>query len=780
MNGKNLTALWQPYCVFLHALKHFIIVFALVCRIIPVFSQTGDIRGFIYNADNGDRISGATVQTTADNRVVFSDADGYFSLTKMLTGKHIVIVTANGFDTALAEITVFAGSNTKSDFYLKRISTMDEINIEGRRKKEIPTVGGTPIEPRQIYKLPTVGAEADIIQYLQILPGVVFSGDQGGQLYIRGGSPIMNKVTLDGMTIYNPFHSIGLFSVFETDIIRSADVYSAGFGAQYGGRISAVVDIKSRDGDKKKLVGKAGVTTFTSKLLLEGPLKKFSRGNANSSFILSYRNSYLRQSSRLLYNYANPDKLPYNFGDLFAKYSLNSANGGYANLYGFRYSDNVAFPNTTSYNWVASGFGARYLVVPDQAKTRLDGYFLYSKYDIEQLEKDGLPRSSGIRGFNIGMNFSYILKKDQFKWGLEINSFQTDFILYNSNNRRIQQLESTAEINTFANYRIQRKKFVSDIGLRWQYYASLGNGSLEPRLNMRYSPFPWMHIKAAAGLYSQNLLSAISDRDVVNLFYGFLSGPDNLPSTFNGKSITDRLQKSQHATAGIEWSVSKYLTINSEVFYKYFNQITNINRDKLFNDDLFNRDKPARLRQDFIIETGDAYGGDLSVKYEKKRWYLWTVYSLTWVNRFDGIMTYQPVFDRRHNANILLTYQLDKRNPTELSLRWNFGSGFPFTQTQGYYEKFDFNQGLSTDYVSGNGNLGILYAPLNQGRLPYYHRLDFSAKRTWKLQAGRQLQAVFSLTNVYNRANIFYFDRVNNIRVNQLPILPAVGCNYTF
>jgi hypothetical protein len=771
---------FQIGVVHLHTLKRTILsLLVLFATLQFVYGQAGDIRGFIYNANTGDRLSGAIVYCETDKRVILSDGDGYYTLAKLPAGKHIVIVTAAGFDTSVAEVIVFANANSKSDHYLNKVSTMDVVNIKDRRKVTNAAVGNN-IDPKNIYRIPTIGGEPDILQYLQILPGVVFSGDQGGQLYIRGGSPIMNKVTLDGMTIYNPFHSIGLFSVFETDLIRTADVYTAGFGAEYGGRVSAVVDIKTRDGNKTKLTGKAGVTTFTSKLLLEGPVKRFSRGNSNSSFTLSYRNSYLKQSSRIFYNFANPDKLPYNFGDLFGKFSMNGAGGGYANLYAFRFSDNVDFPNTTSYNWVSSGVGGKFLVVPDQAKTRIDGYFLYSKYQIEQNENDGLPRRSGIGGFNLGMNFSYNFKKDQFKWGLELNGFQTDFQLYNANRRFIQQLESTTEINTFTNYKVLRKKFIADIGVRWQYYASLGNGSLEPRVQFKYMPVPWFALKGAAGMYSQNLLSAISDRDVVNLFYGFLSGPDNLPKTFDGKDITHSLQKARHAVLGTEYMISKRISLNTEVFYKYFPQITNINRDKLFNDDVFNQNKPARLRQDYIIEKGDAYGADATFKYDQKPWYLWAVYSITWVNRYDGFITYQPIFDRRHNANILLTYSFDKRRPTEISFRWNFGSGFPFTQTQGYYEKFDFLQGLSGDYTQGNGKLGILYDQLNGGRLPYYHRLDFSVKRTWKMKNKNDLQAVISITNVYNRANIFYYDRVNNIRVNQLPFLPSAGCNYTF
>ena len=267
---------------------------------------------------------------------------------------------------------------------------------------------------------------------------------------------------------------------------------------------------------------------------------------------------------------------------------------------------------------------------------------------------------------------------------------------------------------------------------------------------------------------------------MVNLFYGFLSGPDNLPDSFNGKPVTTRLQKARHAVAGFDYRIDKKQTINIESFVKIFDQITNINRDKLFSDDEFNLDKPQRLRQDFIIENGNAYGGDISYKYSDKHWYLWAVYSLTYVNRFDGISHYQPNFDRRHNANILLNYEFDKKHPSEVSLRWNFGSGFPFTQTQGYYEKYNFQQGIGTDYTAANGQLGIVYAQINRGRLPYYHRLDFSVKRKWVFREGSEFNLLFSVTNVYNRNNIFYYDRVKGKRVDQLPILPALGCNYSF
>ena len=774
-------------CIFEEFMWRILIcVLALAPIVGQAQSTKSDIRGFVYDGDNGDRSVAAVVTAVKDKsdgtvvRSILSDNDGYYALTGLTPGDYWVRVSHPGFDTLYEKVKVLIGLNTKKDFYLQHISKMEAVEISVKGKARDAQVGVTNIEARAIYKMPAVGAEPDILQYLQILPGVVFSGDQGGQLYIRGGSPIMNKVMMDGLTIYNPFHSIGLFSVFETDLIQTADVYSAGFGSEYGGRVSAVVDIKTRDGNRKRMAGKVGLTTFTSKLLLESPLRKYQQGKNNSSIAISYKNSFLRESSRLLYNYANPDKLPYNFGDLFVKMSFNSANGGYTKLYGFRFSDNVAFPGSTRYGWTSTGLGGKFLVVPEQAKTRVDGYFLWSQYSIEQKEQDAKPRSSSIGGFNLGMNFSYNFKRDDFKWGIELNGFQTNFQLYNSNDRKINQLESTTEINTFGNYRVVRKRLICNIGLRNQYYASLGNGSLEPRFQLRYMPWKSIGIKFAVGMYSQNLMSAMSDRDVVNLFYGFLSGPDNLPDSFNGKPVNTRLQKARHAVAGFDYRINKKQTVNIESFVKIFDQITNINRDKLFSDDEFNLDKPQRLRQDFIIENGNAYGGDVLYKYSDKHWYLWAVYSLTYVNRFDGISRYQPNFDRRHNANILLNYEFDKKHPSEVSLRWNFGSGFPFTQTQGYYEKYNFQQGIGTDYNASNGQLGIVYAQINRGRLPYYHRLDFSVKRKWVFREGSEFNLLFSVTNVYNRNNIFYYDRVKGKRVDQLPILPALGCNYSF
>ena len=228
------------------------------------------------------------------------------------------------------------------------------------------------------------------------------------------------------------------------------------------------------------------------------------------------------------------------------------------------------------------------------------------------------------------------------------------------------------------------------------------------------------------------------DRDVVNLFYGFLSGPENLPDTYRGDEVESRLQKAIHVIGGVELDLPWHLSLNAEVYVKEFTQLSNVNRDKLFDDVAANADEPEILTSDYIVETGTAKGFDVTLKYEYKKFYFWAVYSLSYVDRKDEFREYMPHFDRRHNVNLVGSYTFGKKLDWQFDARWNMGSGFPFTQTRGFYEYLNFSGGVATDPTSGNGIFGILYGPLNQGQLPYYHRLDLSIRKT--VAVGKKLQ----------------------------------------
>ena len=441
------------------------------------------------------------------------------------------------------------------------------------------------VTSKEIKSLPSVGGESDIAQYLQVLPGVVFTGDQGGQLYIRGGSPVQNRVLFDGMVIFNPFHSIGLFSIFETEIIRNADVSTGGFSAQYGSAISSVIDITTRDGNPNRFSGKFGASTIGAKLVLEGPLKKAKEaGGSYISYVLSGKTSYLDQTSQSIYSYIEQEEgLPYSFTDLYGKLAFHGDNGSQFDIFGYSNIDNVDF-STSKLDWRAYGGGSKFILVPSNSALLLDGRFSYSFYDVEQITSTRNRRSS-ISNINAGIDFSYFIKDDQLKYGLDILVVSTDFDYINSVNRRITEQQNNTEIAGYASYNLVAGNWVVMPSLRAIYYASLNEPSLEPRLGIKYNVSNNLRVKAAGGLYSQNVISSNTDLEVVNLFNGYLSSPSTLQSQFREQDgsysdVNTRLQKAIHYIVGFEFDFAKYFSLNVEGYYKDFRQLININRYK--------------------------------------------------------------------------------------------------------------------------------------------------------------------------------------------------------
>jgi hypothetical protein len=756
----------------------FICFFALLS-----FAQTGDIRGFVYEKESSEPSPYVSVYLKGTTYGAQTNLDGFFSITRIPPGDYTLMVTAIGYDTIAQPIIIKGGDLISKKFYQDKsviIFKEVEISAEKEEKKTDVQISVQKITPKEIRQVPTIGGEPDLAQYLQVLPGVITSGDQGGQLYIRGGTPIQNKVLLDGMVIYNPFHSIGFFSVFDPDIIRGIDVYTGGFNAEYGGRLSSVMDITTRDGNKNRFGGKVSATTFNSKLILEGPIKKQKEEGGTSSYILEGKTSYLDKSSKVFYSYVDSAGLPYNFNDLYGKISFNGVNGSKFNLFGFHFADNVNYQHVADLHWTNLGFGTNFVVVPGSTASLIEGNFAYSKYNIELKEADDRPRTSEIKGFNMGLQFTYFIGRDEIKYGFDILGNRTNFEYYNFVGLKGDQTQNVTDLAGYLKYKNVGKRLVLEPGFRLNYYAALSEFSSEPRLGLKLNITDRLRFKAAGGFYSQNLLAATSERDIVNLFYGFLTGSDELPSTFKGEEVSTKLQKAKHGIAGFEYDFPWHIQLNIEGYIKDFTQLESVNRDKLFEDNIINSNKPDYLKKDYIIETGLARGVDLTLKYEYKRLYVWAVYSYGYVTRTDELRTYFPFFDRRHNVNLVVSYKFGKHEQWETNVRWNLGSPFPFTLTQAFYEKVTFPDGFATDIIHQNGNIGIYYDELNKGRLTYYHRLDASVRRIFKLSKNSTLDITGSVTNAYDRDNIFYVNRITGTRVYQLPILPSLGASLTF
>ena len=750
---------------------------ALICLLATCAStlglgQSATVRGNVIDATSGEPVAFATVQLLGASGVgTTTDYEGFFTLAGLDPGSYTLAASYVGYDTARADVQLGPDAVEYVRLLVTEGVSLGAVEVSAARteRRTEVKVSAVTLTPTDLQAIPTTGGEGDLAQFLPVLPGIVTTGDQGGQIYIRGGAPIQTKVLLDGVTIFNPFHSIGFYSVFETEAIRSVDVLTGGFDAQYGGRMSAVVDVNTRTGDVKRFSGLVGANPLQARALLEGPLKPLADDGQGGavSFLVSGKRGYLDESSQSIYSYANDSVgLPYSFTDLYGKVSILGGNGSQADVFAFNYVDDAVFPEV-AYGWSTFGAGTTFKLVPRASGIVVDGAISFSNYDSELAVPGDDDRTSSLTNYVAKFNFTNFAGSNTLRYGFAFNGVQTDFNFVNGFGTPLQLRNDNTEIAGYLTYKRAWDRLVVEPGLRLQYYASQSTLRLEPRLGVKVNATESVRFKLAGGLFSQNLLSSVSEEDVVNLFVGFISGPEETVFDFSGDPLPNRIQTAVHAIGGVEIDLAPGVLLNVEPYWKDFDQLLAINRDKR-----------TTAEPDFVLETGDAYGVDVSIAYDRGQLYAYGAYSYGKVERDDGEQVYPTVFDRRHNLNLVGSYRFGD-DAWEASARYNFGTGFPFTATRGFYAREAFAEGLNTDIFANNPELGILFSEARNGnRLPNYHRVDASLKRTFEFSAHSRLELVASVTNVANRDNVFFVNRVDNTRVDQLPVLPSLGATF--
>ncbi len=472
--------------------------------------------------------------------------------------------------------------------------------------------------------------------------------------------------------------------------------------------------------------------------------------------------------------------------------TFSGDNGSKLNLFGFNFDDqakllndssNAVYPTIADYHWKATGAGGTFVVSPGASSDLIDGKFAYSSYDIgvtkEQINipADSAPRTSQINGFEAAINFTHFMHNySQLKYGIEVSGTHTALNYYSVQGITTTENRQSTLAAMYVVYRHNfNNKFIFEPSVRLQYYSELGKLSPEPRLGMKYNVSDNVRLKAAGGMYSQNIISTKSDQDIVNLFTGFLLSPDQQIRDTHGNQVKSNLQTAYHGVAGIEVDI-KEVELNLEPWIKYFGQVDELNRNKLVLTD-----------PDFVAATGLAKGVDLSAKYSTNRIYLWGAVGYqdvqyTSIDSKGKVQTYPTPFDTRFNGNVVASYKLGKKRDIEISGRYNIHAPFPFTQTQGFYENVNpVANGIGTNMLQQNGTIGLVYADkINGGRLSWYHRLDISVKKTFTINKRSTLDATFAVTNAYNRRNIFYVNRFTNAEKYQLPLFPSLNLTWNF
>jgi len=735
-------------------------------------SSAQAIEGRVVDADTRSSLPGATVvlfsgpiQLTGQ----ITDADGAYRFSGLNISTYILETSFIGYKTR--RDTLSLPLNGEFDILLAPSHTLlEELIVETQRIDDGTFVAGLEtIRPGDLNRVPMPDVSYDLAGYLLTLPGMVSTGDRGGQLFVRGGTPTQNLVLIDGMRVFQPFHIVGFYSAFPADIVSFADVYAGGFSARYGGRISSVIDIRTRNGSKSSIRGSASVAPFLTGLQIELPVAK-----NRASLLLSARESIIdRMAPQVL-----GQELPFQFGDRFAKFhaylnqtssvtftALRTSDTGNLDIGGSGEIDGGVRRST----WKNEAYGGRYTYIPEEAAVMSELAVYYSSLQSVYRQTAEEVRFAEVSEFVFNMGFTYLMGENQVNFGIFGNTNFFDFTLGSS---RSQVSSGVSSGGGFIESRWKLNEYLQiEPGFRIEAFSRGLKRSIGPRARMLLQPrgegshhqfsFAW-------GRYHQQIVGLVNEQDVSDVFTVWSASPRGTP-----------VAKAVHYIAGWKGRPKPWLEFTLEGYRKDLSNLS----FPVFSDEV-------NILAEFSSVNGRAEGIDTKVEITSPKAYFSLAYTRSKVDyvrpeqRSRAIfiagtgqslllprLEFNPPHDRRDQINAMSQVTMGRN---KISLRWQYGSGLPFTQVNGYFRSIEVTESNNTDFLNSSGETLVSRSSPFGGRLPTYHRLDFSFERVFYLSmADLTLQA--GAVNVYDRENIFEYNIFTGSRVNQLPIVPSVG-----
>ncbi len=743
------SAYWQPALT---------VLFLFVCwGPGAAFAQSGTVKGFVTGAEGGEGLVGATVllETPAGEaeKATTTGEDGFYRLGSIAPGEYVLQVSFVGYQSYRDTLRIIEGeTRTESVSLAPTTKELEEVIVEAEGGAGRVEAGKQEVQAADVARIPTPSPSGDIVSYLKSLPGVVSIGDRGGQLYIRGGTPSQNLVLMDGNLVYNPFHLIGFYSVFPDDLISNADFYAGGFGAEYSDRISSVLDVTMRPGNKKSYKASASVSPFVGRLRVEGPIIEDS-----FSFIASARQSWIRETAP---RYLTTD-VPLEFNDLYLKLHDTGENSQCA-LTGLTTADRGRVDPGADRTFEASNLalsGRCALAIPGSSAltTVKSGYSQYKNTIGEMSDPE---RSASIARGYTDYELSVPYESFDFSYGAKVkfNTYQYEV------GEQFGVIGGADDyfftLSTYTGVEFSPVDWLTlspSVALVWPTEYS---PSIEPRLRAQATPFgDETTINLAAGLYRQTLESISDERDAGNVFSAWVPAP-----------INDRRAQAIHAILGVERELGDYFNLTVEGYSRWMNHIPVPEINAL-----------ARFTTRTTLADGLSYGTDLRLEYTRSNVYAFVGYGLSVTTyqapdgdfgRFvDGaIEEYSPPHDQRHRLNAVVEYKLPYLTA---NVSWQLSTGLPYTRLMGFDSVIDFRE-LREDPSEDAGRIRSIFDRPYDSRLPVYHRLDVSLSHTIALP-GSSLKLQGGAINAYDRDNVFFVDLFEQRRVDQLPVVPYVG-----
>lgn len=725
------------------------------------YGQTATIRGFITDATDGQALQGVNVAVTdvsGNLRGSVADDDGFFIITRLQAGRWYLRATFIGYEAWRDTLDLAPNATARLSIALSPGMEMEELVVESEREGGATVAAGMQtVRPRDVDLVPAPDVSGDLVSYLSTMPGVISIGDRGGQVFIRGGEPAHNLSLLDGMYIYQPFHILGFYSAFSSDILRNADIHAGAFSSKYSGRMSSVIDVHTRNGNNQQSRRTFSFAPFVSMAILEGPVKR-----GRMSYLLSGRASTIE---RVATSYIN-QPVPYTFGDFFGKVHAVLSSSHQVSASGIHTYDRGSLDGNSETSdqirWNNTAYGVRYLVAPPSLPILGEVQFSISQLKMAIGPEDEPVRQSDIDGFNLAVNLTNYGERTNVDWGFYLRAPRLDASL----GGLFQNLDFTSDrILSTAAYFEPEVAFTPQlrgrVGLIAEFLGDQGF-HMEPRMRVMYE-MGRHQFSLAGGLYRQEMVGLNDRRDATNVFTAWTGSPTgNLPSSI-------------HGLFGYHYSPRPGLNLSAEVYYKHLSS-------------LFVSEWTAFPRFTTRLQeaSGRAMGVDLRMELQRDRFYGFVNYGLSSVeyNAMQETLPvwfgsdevrYRPPHDRRHQVNILASLTV---KGFDVSLRWNLGSGLPYSQIRGF-DGFVLLDG-PVDVSREPGIARVIYDQPFAGILPSYHRLDISVDRVFQYGDDSFITVQAGVINAYNKSNLFSLDIFTLQRNNQLPLIPTAGLKFEF
>ena len=772
------------------------LLFLVALRLVN--AQQINVNGYIYDLQTNECLIGATALSVNGKTASYSNNYGYFSLT--LTCADTLKVLFVGYNPVVTnglrnDTTIFV-------YLLPRVAVLGEVTVVSQQQRQ-EFAGEAYLSSNEIAKIPAILGEKDVLKSFQTLPGIQGTAEGTSGIAVRGGSPDQNLILLDGIPVYNVNHLFGVFSVFNDDAINSASLHKAYLAPEFGGRLSSVLNITTKEGNNEKLHGKASIGLISSKLMIDGPVIK-----NKSSFLLSARRTYIDLLARpFIKSMADGALVAYHFYDINAKYNhkLNDKNRLFISYYSGQDKYHSNYNETDKYNgrdyslqaddqlyWGNKTGSIRWNWIPNQkvfsnVSLSASGYKLEnsSSYYLEYIEssetlteENSTRTSSEIFDLSVKSNVQILLSSNfSIKGGLNFSHYQfvpsgiatslSALSNFTSGNYNIMTEQTSAnQYSTYFEFQfLPINSVIMNMGLRAALFETQQTlyPLLEPRVNFAFDLNKYNTLKLSYCKTSQGLQLLTTSTLGLPTDLWVPSMPTIKPSVANQFSIGW-----YHSVFGkIDISLAAYMkTMQNLVEFKD-------GASYLYEDQSWT----AKVEQG----NGHAYGAELMVKKSMGKFNGWISYTYSRsLRQFPTINSgnqFPYKYDRPHYLNLVMFYR--KNEKIDYGFNWVFSSGSRTTLINENYKlavsEYDYFVGRSH---SGSGNY---YHQRNGIQLPFYHRLDLSVnfhkektkyKRTWSM----------GLYNAYWKKNPWYIQSTSDgyLGISLLPIVPNVSYHIEF